>query len=155
HDDDLQKMRTPRPRPGGRHQIRSDLKSIAKSMPIPAISPPQRVGSGGRGFGDGGAVDRSSPPAGLPPAGQVVVLRPDAEVGDLVAQRVAVDAERAGGTAEVAPVRLQGGDDELPLKFTPSRLQRHAPAYELVDDLIQASVEVLFGQVRLPRKTRA
>src|SRR5947208_85953 len=131
--------------------MHSDPESTAKSMPTPA---PAGGISGGRGFGDGGAVDRSPPPAGLPPAGQVVVLRPDAEVGDLVAQRVAVDAERAGGTAEVAPVGLQGGDDELPLKLTPGLLQRHAPAYELIDDLIQASIEILFGQERLPRKKR-
>src|SRR5436305_4003593 len=132
--------------------MHSDPEPTAKSMPTDANPPPPAGGiSGGRGFGDGGAVDRSPPPAGLPPAGQVVVLRPDAEVGDLVAQRVAVDAERAGGTAEVAPVGLQGGDDELPLKFTPGLLQRHAPAYQLVDDLIQASIEVLFGQVRLPQ----
>src|SRR5436305_5546751 len=133
--------------------MHSDPESTAKSMPTDANPPPPAGGiSGGRGFGDGGAVDRSPPPAGLPPAGQVVVLRPDAEVGDLVAQRVAVDAERAGGTAEVAPVGLQGGDDELPLKFTPGLLQRHAPAYQLVDDLIQASLESLFGQSALPRK---
>src|SRR3954451_3965243 len=135
--------------------MQSDLGSIAKSMPTSRDFPAQEVGSGGRGFGDGGAVARSSPPAGLPPAGQVVVLRPDAEVGDLVAQRVAVDAERAGGTAEVAPVGLQGGDDELPFKFTPSLLQRHAPAYELIDDLIQASIEILFGHERLPRERKS
>src|SRR3954463_4028990 len=136
--------------------MHSDLESNAKSMPAPRRFPRLGVGirreSGGRSFGDGGAVDRSSPPAGLPPAGQGVVLRPDAEGGGLVAQRVAVDAERAGGTAEVAPVGLQGSDDELPFKFTPSLLQRHAPAYELVDDLIQASIEILFGQERPPRK---
>src|SRR5689334_12640862 len=128
--------------------MRSGLKPVAKSMPTSRRFPrPRGAESGGRAFGNGGAVDRSSPPAGLPPAGQVVVLRSDAEVGDLVAQRVAVDAERAGGTAEVAPVGFQGGDDELPFKLTPSLLQRHTPAHQLVDDLIQAPIEILFGQV--------
>src|SRR3954468_4274595 len=102
----------------------------ARSVPT---TPPGRVGpaeeSGGR---DVGAVEGPASAARLPPAGQVVILCPDAEVADLVAQGIAVDAERTGGAAEIAPVRLQGGHDELPFELPPRLLQRHAPAYELI-----------------------
>src|SRR5262245_3102897 len=84
--------------------------------------------------------------ARLSAAGQVIVFHSDAEVGDLVAQGVAMDAERAGGAAEVPAVRLERGDDELPFELSSRLFQRHAPAYELIDDQKQASVESLFGQ---------
>jgi hypothetical protein len=102
--------------------------------------------------GGGGAVGGpSSLAAELPAAAdQVVVLCSDAEVGDLVAQGVAVNTERPGGSAEVPPVALQGSDDELPLELPPGLLQRHAPAYELVDDLEQASIQILVCQERIP-----
>src|SRR5215218_6742987 len=105
-----------------------------------------------RRLGDGGAVGGSALAAGLPAAGEVVVLDPDAEIGDLVAQGVAVDPKRPGRAAEVAPVGFEGGHDELPLELSSGLLQRHASAYELIDDLVQASIEVLIGQWRSLRE---
>lgn len=55
-------------------------------------------------------------------------------------------AQGAGGAAEVAPVGLQGGDDELPFELPSGLLQGQAAANELIDDLEQASVEILVGQ---------
>src|SRR5947199_5725632 len=87
-----------------------------------------------------------------PAAGEIVVLDEDAEVGDLVAQGVAMDAEGLGGAAEVPPVRLERGDDELLFELPSRLLQGQAATHELVDDLVQAPVEVLVGQVVFPRK---
>src|SRR6185436_17167389 len=98
-----------------------------------------------------GRIDRLPARRAAPLA--IVVLDEDAEVRHLVAERVAVDPQGPGGTAEVAPIGLQRGDDELPFEFPPGLLQGQAAAYELVDDLVQASVEVLVSQNRCPRKT--
>src|SRR6202043_415644 len=85
------------------------------------------------------------PAARLAPAGKVVVRAADAEVRDLVAQRVPVHAQGLGGAAEVPTVRLQGSDDELALELPPRLLESEPAADQLVDDLIEPSVEVLFG----------
>src|SRR6185295_8448851 len=103
--------------------------SYAKSMPDETAD-----GSRHRGSGSGGTVRGPALAAGLPAPGEIVILDSDPEVGDLVAQGVAVDAERPGGAAEITAVGFQRGNDELPFEL-PSRLfQCHAPPYELVDD---------------------
>src|SRR5262249_33650430 len=81
-----------------------------------------------------------------PAAGKIVVLDQDAEVGDLVAQGVAVYAKRLRRAAEVPAVGLERSDDELFFVLPSGLFQGQASANELVDDLIQTSVEVLFGQ---------
>src|SRR5262245_26515069 len=80
---------------------------------------PARTELGSGEIGCRGTVAGSALAARLPAAGQIVVLHPDAEVGDLVAQGIAMDAERAGGAAEVAPVRFERSHDELPFELPP------------------------------------
>src|SRR5262249_20617147 len=52
----------------------------------------------------------------------------------------------AGRTAEVPLIRLERGDDELPLELPPGLLQGDTAADQLVHDLVQPSVEILLGQ---------
>src|SRR5436305_5876846 len=112
--------------------------------------------SGGRRAGipalsgwEGTALRHRVAAPGGAPAGQVVVLGEDSQVADLVAQGVPVDAEGAGGAAEISLVRLERGDDELALELSPRLLQGEATADQLVYDLVQSSVEILLGQIRL------
>jgi hypothetical protein len=63
-----------------------------------------------------------------------------------------MDPERPGGTAEVPPVALEGSHDELALELSSGLLQRHASVNELIDDLVQASIEILISQERPLRK---
>ena len=59
-----------------------------------------------------------------------------------------MNPERPGGTAEVPPVAFEGSHDELPLELSSGLLQRHASVNELIDDLVQASIEILISQER-------
>lgn len=53
-----------------------------------------------------------------------------------------MDAQRAGGAAQIAVVLAEGGDDELPLELSSRLSQRHAAVHQDLDDLAQPSVEV-------------
>ncbi len=88
--------------------------------------------------------DASGAPAA---AGEVVILGHDPEVGDLVAEGCCGGLPASAPNGRSCPGWTSGGDDELPLEL-PSRLvERHATTYELIDDLVQAPVEILFRQV--------
>src|SRR5579864_4860161 len=80
---------------------------------------------------------RTPSPRGTPPRQIVVILCPDSEVGDLVAERVAMHAERLRRAAEVTSVGLQRSDDELSLELSPCLLESQSATHQLVDDLIQ------------------
>src|SRR6185369_7085872 len=102
------------------------------------------VPNSGRGRASG--LGRAWLAACRPAAGKVVVLDQNAEVGDLVAQGVAMNAEGLRRAAEVATVGFEGSDDELFFELPPGLIQGQASADELVNDLVETSVEVLFGQ---------
>src|SRR5687767_7627773 len=88
--------------------------------------------------------------AGMSAAGhRPQLVGSDPQVGDFVAQRVAMDAERLRGAADVAGMLAQRGDDELLLELAARLLECDALTNQLIDDLKQTPIEILFRHVPL------
>src|SRR6476660_4695360 len=66
----------------------------------------------------------------------------DVEDSRLVAQRVAVDAERRRGAPEITGRALHRADDVLLFEFLLREVERDSVGQELVDDLLKLSVEI-------------
>src|SRR5262249_30382649 len=66
----------------------------------------------------------------------------DVQNPDLVAQRVAMNAERVRGAPEVSRGALHGADNVLLLEFLLRQIEGNAVGQELVDNLLQLPVQI-------------
>src|SRR5215471_18276045 len=81
------------------------------------------------------------------------LLARQADVGyaDLVAERVAVDAERARRAPEISGRPLHRADDVLLLEFLLGEVERDAVSQQLIDDFLELSIQI---HVPLPENQR-
>jgi len=73
------------------------------------------------------------------------------ENADFVAERVAVDAERARRAPEIPGRPLHRADDVLLLEFLLGEVERDAVSQKLIDDFLELSIQI---HVPLPENQR-
>ncbi len=76
----------------------------------------------------------------------------DTEGGDLVAQSVAVDSQRLGGSTQIAIVAAQHLEDELLLEGATSLFEQEAFFHQDLDDFRQSPAQIVFRHWRFSRR---
>ena len=72
----------------------------------------------------------------------LVARQTDIQDPDFVSERIAVDAERGSGAAEISRRPPHGADDVLLLELLLREIERDPVSEKLVDDLLELPIQV-------------